>query len=247
MIKTVLFIIAGILCCGYGILIMSVRSGTRFYAVWYLLSLFFLGLSACSFFHVWDKLPVAFVQTTAAVFGVLAAVLVGTAVVILFSGRAEDADCDTILVLGAQVRQSGPSVVLRFRLDTAADYLREHRDTTCIVSGGQGRTEPCTEAEAMKAYLVEKGIEPGRIILEPRATSTKENLELSKELCDPGHDRVGIVTNQFHMFRSVMIAGKAGYKTIVRIPAGSLPMYLPNNVLRESIAVWKDLLCGNLI
>ena len=247
MTKAVLFIIAGILCFCYGIIIMSVRSGTRFYIVWYLLSVFFTGLSACSFFLVWDKLPITFVKTTAAVFCFLAAVLIGTAVVILFSGRVEDTDCDTIIVMGAQVRQSGPSVVLQFRLDTAADYLREHRNTTCIVSGGQGRTEPCTEAEAMKAYLVENGIESDRIIMEPRATSTKENVAFSKELCDPEHDKVGIVTNHFHMFRSVLIARKAGYKTLVRIPADSLPMYLPNNVLRESIAVWKDLLCGNLI
>ena len=226
---------------------MAVRSGTKSYVVWYFLSIFFVGLSVCSFFHVWDKMPPAFVKIVFAVIGVLAALLLGTVVVILSNGRAEDTDCDTIIVLGAQVKQSGPSVVLKFRLDAVTDYLKEHPNTKCIVSGGQGRTEPCTEAEAMKAYFVGEGIEPDRIFLEPRATSTKENIEFSKEFCDYENDRVGIVTNNFHMYRSVMIAKKAGYKNVVRVPAGSIPLYLPNNVLRECLAVWKDLICGNLI
>ncbi len=226
---------------------MAVRSGTRFYMVWYFLSMLFVGLSACFFFRVWDTMPTTFVKVISIVIGVLVAVLLGTVAVIFLNGRAEDTDCDTIIVLGAQVKQSGPSVVLQFRSDAATDYLKEHPNTRCIVSGGQGRTEPCTEAEAMKSYLVEEGIELGRITLEPRATSTKENIEFSKEFCDYENDRVGIVTNNFHMYRSVMIAKKSGYQNVVRVPAGSIPLYLPNNVLRECLAVWKDLVCGNLI
>lgn len=56
---------------------------------------------------------------------------------ILSNGRAEDTDCDSIIVLGAQVKQSGPSVALQFRLDAATDYLKEHQNTKCIASGGQ--------------------------------------------------------------------------------------------------------------
>lgn len=247
MTKSILFLLAGVLCCCYGTVIMAVRSGTRFYMVWYFLSMLFVGLSACFFFRVWDTMPTTFVKVISIVIGVLVAVLLGTVAVNFLNGRAEDTDCDTIIVLGAQVKQSGPSVVLQFRSDAATDYLKEHPNTRCIVSGGQGRTEPCTEAEAMKSYLVEEGIELGRITLEPRETSTKENIEFSKEFCDYENDRVGIVTNNFHMYRSVMIAKKAGYQNVVRVPAGSIPLYLPNNVLRECLAVWKDLVCGNLI
>ena len=247
MIKNIIFAALGILCMLYGAVIMNVRSGTRFYVVWYLLAVFFLVAAAFGFFHIWEKLPSFVIKTVIGIVCVGGVLLIGTAAVILSHSTTETVECDTIIVLGAQVRQSGPSVVLRYRLDAAVKYLELYPDTNCIVSGGQGYNEPCTEAEAMREYLVQKGIEPERIILEPEATTTKENLEYSKQFCDCENDRIGIVTNGFHSFRSHLLAKKAGYENAVRISAGSVPLYLPNNVLRECLAVWKDLLSGNLI
>ena len=57
---------------------------------------------------------------------------------------------DYIIVLGAQIYERGPSAVLRFRLDKAVEYLNENPQTKCIVSGGKGSNEPCSEAEGMK-------------------------------------------------------------------------------------------------
>ena len=65
---------------------------------------------------------------------------------------------DYIVVLGAQMRQNGPSVVLQYRLDEAIKYLNDNPDTICIVSGGQGYNEPCTEAQGMAEYLEKKGV-----------------------------------------------------------------------------------------
>lgn len=247
MVKHVLLLLAGVLCLLYGTVIHGVHSGTRFFAVWYLLGAFCIGISFLGFFHVWDKIPHSAVRALAIVVIVILVMLFGTVLAILIGGTPENEECDTIIILGAQVTQDGPSVVLKYRLDAAVDYLNEHPDANCIVSGGQGYNEPCTEAEAMAAYLVKKGISPSRIIQEPNATSTLENLEFSKQYCDCSHSQIGIVTNQFHMFRSVLLARKLQYTDVVRIPAGSIPVYLPNNVLRESLAVWKDLLCGNLL
>lgn len=247
MFKHIILIIVGILCILYGFVIMSVNSGTRFYAVWYSLGAFLIVLAALGLAGVWNLLPPAVVKTVLILFALLAVLMIGTVIAVLAGGTAEDEECSAVIVLGAQVKPSGPSVVLRFRLDAAADYLAEHRNTTCIVSGGQGYNEPCTEAEAMSRYLEAKGIDRNRIIQERKATSTRENVEYSKEFCDFKNGKIGIVTNSFHMFRSALIAKKAGYADIVRIPAGSLPLYLPNNVLRECLAVWKDLICGNLI
>ena len=36
---------------------------------------------------------------------------------------------DYIIVLGAQVKESGPSVILRYRLDRAVSYLKENDNT----------------------------------------------------------------------------------------------------------------------
>ena len=48
-----------------------------------------------------------------------------------------------------------------------------------VVSGGQGPGETMTEGEAMEIWLEARGIDPQRIIVEDRATSTWENLENS--------------------------------------------------------------------
>ena len=136
-------------------------------------------------------------------------------------------------------------MVLKYRLDQAYDYLKDNEATICIVSGGQGSNEPCTEAEAMERYLEDRGITSSRIIREDRSRNTLENLRFSKELIKEGAS-VGIVTNNFHMFRGVAIAKKQGYTDVCGIPASSNPIYLPNNMLREFFGVIKDKLRGNI-
>lgn len=67
---------------------------------------------------------------------------------IISNMHARHQHLDYVVVLGAQVRKSGPSKALRYRLDTAADYLRNSPDTICIVSGGKGANEPFPEDRA---------------------------------------------------------------------------------------------------
>ena len=71
-----------------------------------------------------------------------------------------------MLVLGCQVHPWGPSILLQDRLDEALTYLEDHPEMTVVVSGGQGPDEPTTEARAMADYLMEKGVEESRILLE---------------------------------------------------------------------------------
>ena len=65
----------------------------------------------------------------------------------------------TVVVLGAALRGEQPSRMLAERLKTAATYLRDHPESSCVVSGGQNDDEIISEAEAMKRYLVGLGIE----------------------------------------------------------------------------------------
>ena len=148
--------------------------------------------------------------------------------------------------MGAQVRDDGPSKVLQYRLDAAQHYLKENPETVCIVSGGQGVNEPCTEAEAMAEYLVEHGIDKNRIILEDVSKNTMENIRNSKTFIDVASDAVGIVTNNFHMFRAVKLAEAQGLENVYGIAAGSNIIYLPNNVLRECLGIVKDWLVNHI-
>ena len=123
-------------------------------------------------------------------------------------GASAAPGADYCIVLGAQWKPSGPSAVLRKRLDKAVEYLKANPDTKVIVSGGKGANEHMAEAEGMYGYLVQAGIEEERILVEDKSRSTYENLVYSGGLLDRENDRVVIVTNNFHVFRVLGIARK---------------------------------------
>lgn len=243
-----LCILAGTACILYGITVMLVNSGSKFFCVWYAGGICFLLLSLFIRKNIFAKLPKAVnaLLAACAAFGIVFVLLTQGMVVSGFMD-SEKENLDYIIVLGSQVKPSGPAVVTRLRLDRAYEYAVNNPDTVIIVSGGQGSNEPATEASVMKEYLVSKGIDESRIIAEDKSTNTSENLQFSMALTDGLQDSsVGIVSSEFHMFRALAIAKKCGYTDTYGIPARSVRLYLPNNMLRESIGILKDLLMGNL-
>lgn len=246
-IRKIVWLILGILCLFYGISICMLRSGSKFFLVWIAIGAGFFCLSFLAAQNVWEKLPGGL--RVAILFMVLCAALLLAALEALvlrgFSQRGEK-NLDAIIVLGAQVWPSGPSFSLKYRLDTAITYLEENPDTICIVSGGQGYNEPFTEAQGMYDYLTAHGIAPDRIRREERSTNTVENIRFSRQLLQPDETKIGIVTNDFHVYRGVSIARKSGLPDAVGIAAPSNRYYLPNNMFREAFGIIKDRLAGHL-
>ena len=243
-----LCLVAGILCTLYGITVMLVNSGSKFFCVWYAGGICFLLLSLFIRKNLFAKLPKA-VNALLAVcvsLGIIFVLLTQGMVVTGFMDQGKE-NLDYIIVLGSQVKPSGPAVVTRLRLNRAYEYAVNNPETVIIVSGGQGTNEPATEASVMKEYLISKGIDESRIIAEDKSTNTSENLQFSMALVDGLQDSsVGIVSSEFHIFRALAIAKKCGYTDTYGIPASSVRLYLPNNMLRESIGILKDFLMGNL-
>ena len=243
---TVIWSLLAAVFLGYGVFIANVNSGTRFYLVWIVLGVFCIFLVVAAARHWWSRLPKVLKGIFLGIVilcGVLFLVVEGC-ILSRFSEKQER-EYNYLLVLGAQVKNNGPSVVLQYRLDTAIDYLKEHPETVCIVSGGKGANEPLTEAEGMKAYLIQNGISEERILKEEESLKTYQNIRNSRALI-PEAASVGIVTNNFHMFRALKIAKKQGLSDFGGLAAGSKPFYLPNNMLREFFGVVKDFLMGNL-
>ncbi|MBQ2681164.1 MAG: YdcF family protein, partial [Eggerthellaceae bacterium] len=87
---------------------------------------------------------------------------------------------------------------------------------------------------------------PDRIIREDKSTNTSENIRNSMAFIDPANDRIAIVTNDYHLFRSMAIARKQGITHVSGIAAGATPWYLPNNMARESFGLAKDFVFGTL-
>ena len=243
----IVFLICGLVSIAYGVRIMLIGSGTWFFAFWYVLGA--LALIAALAVHLgwWNALPNALRRATGiATCLLLAGFLVTQACIFSQFNDSGEESLDCIIVLGAQVHENGPSVVLKHRLDTAADYLERNPKTRCIVSGGRGPNEHVAEADVMFDYLVGRGISAARIVREDSSLNTKENIDYSAEFVDTEHGRIGMVTNNFHVFRSVGIARKAGYAHVCGIAAPSNLDVLPNNLMRESLSLAKDFLVGNL-
>lgn len=230
----------------YGILILQVGSGTKFWIIWEIIAVFFVCWAMLSRSHFFDshrKLSIAFHSMV--LIGIIVLTTLCGMIASEFTAKGTE-KLDYIIVLGAQVRENGPSVVLRYRLDTAIEYLEENPETICIVSGGQGVNEPFSEAEGMANYLIEKGIEKDRILLEKQSKNTVQNMQYSSALMDETYNSVGIVTNNFHMFRAMKLAKAQGLKNVFAIAADSNALYLSNNVLRECLGILKDWAMKNI-
>ena len=240
---SILFYILSILFAIYGLIIKSVGSGTSFYMVWIVISLLFFCFQIFINKKWYIKVPkslmtISFVSLS---FIFLFFVIVE---IFIFSGfkQEEPENIDYIIILGAQVKEEGPSVVLRYRLDKAVEYLLRNPETKCIVSGGQGSNEPFPEALGMKDYLLKKEILKQRILVEDQSKNTEENILFSIRLIKDDIDdetTFGIVTNNFHMFRAKQIAKNIFGKEMYGIVADSTLLYLPNNMLREFLALIK--------
>ena len=156
--------------------------------------------------------------------------------------------CDYFVVLGAKVRESGPSVSLWDRIYGAEEYMKAHPDVIAIVSGGQGDDEPMTEGQAMYDELVKLGIQPQRIWIEDRATSTRENisfaLDLIEEKTGSRPHTLGVVSSEYHLFRAGLIAESCGVD-FVGIPARTsrLSQFI-NHMMREVAGVWQYMILG---
>ena len=156
--------------------------------------------------------------------------------------------CDYIVVLGAKVRETGPSASLWDRIYGARDYLAEHPNVIAVVSGGQGADEPMTEARAMYEKLVELGIDEDRIWLEEHATSTWENLNFALNLIEEKTgtrpDNIGIVSSEYHLFRASLFADACNVDSVL-IPAQTSRLSQKiNHFMREVAGVWHYLILG---
>ena len=94
-------------------------------------------------------------------------IIIGIVGILVSEGKEEpSANADYVIVLGAHVFGERMSANLRYRVEAAYGYLKKNPDTKVVLSGGQGQGEEITEAEAMRRYLVQEGIEEDRILIE---------------------------------------------------------------------------------
>ncbi len=245
---SIFLMILGMVCILYYACVgFMAGHGTNFYYIWLVMGLLFVLWGILWKRGFVKKLPCWIRKLT------LIVIIIGGCLFLFVEGlivskcfEKGEQDLDYIIVLGAYLRPTGPSTVLQYRLDEAYDYYLENPNVKIVVSGGQGTNEPRPEAEGMAEYLIEKGVPAESILIENKSKNTTQNLSFSAQLIDEENASVGIVTNNFHVFRATQIAKAAGYHDVCGIAAKSYPFLQPQNMLREFFGVVKDFIFGNM-
>lgn len=151
-----------------------------------------------------------------------------------------------VVVLGAKVNGTAPSLEFSRRIDAAAEYLKENPESLVILTGGQGDDEEIAESIAAKRAIISRGIDENRIYAEDKSVSTDENFKFAMEIITENggsaDDCVLIVSSKFHLFRAKRIAEKNGYTNTVALGSTGLKILLPFYYCREYAAYIRGLI-----
>ena len=121
---------------------------------------------------------------------------------------AELKDVDCIVVLGCQVKDDGkPSDMLADRLRRGIDLYNQGVAPKIIMSGDHGQKE-YDEVNTMKQVAVDAGIPSSDVFMDHAGFSTYETLYRAKEIFEA--DRIIVVTQEYHLYRTLYIAEKLG-------------------------------------
>lgn len=143
---------------------------------------------------------------------VLGECILFTLVVINSSRLDAPIPADTMVVLGAHIREDGtPTPMLERRLNRAAELYHAAYAPSIIVCGAQGDDEPMTEAIAMQNYLITQGIPADAIHLEDASYNTMESLENAKAIMEgQGYASAIIVSSDYHLWRALSMCAHIG-------------------------------------
>ncbi|MBO7303217.1 MAG: YdcF family protein, partial [Clostridia bacterium] len=119
-----------------------------------------------------------------------------------------DKKYDAIVVLGAGLRSDGtPSNMLEDRLKGAIELYKKGIAPKIILSGDCSG-EDYDEVSAMQKYCVDNGVADGDIVRDDNGFSTYETME--NIVNKMGYKRIIVVTQKYHIYRSVYIARRMG-------------------------------------
>ena len=157
---------------------------------------------------------------------------------LLVSGNDKDIDnADSVLVLGYQLTNNEMSDTLKYRLDKAYEYALNNPNSTLVLCGGVTRENTVSEAEVMKAYLLDLGLDAKRIECEDKSTDTIENIQNSLNYIDK-NSKIVVLSSNYHVTRAKMICEKAGL-SVKRCGSKAPLLLMPNQFLFEKLGILK--------
>jgi SanA protein len=152
----------------------------------------------------------------------------------------------TGIILGAKVyADGGLSHMTQDRSDTAIELYKQKKVSKLLVSGDHGR-ENYDEVNTIKNYLLKNGIPENDLFLDHAGFDTYDSLYRARDIFQV--ESAVIITQDFHLPRSVFLAEKLGVKAVgVRADRGNYGN-IQRAVFREKLAImkaWADVIFGN--
>ena len=128
---------------------------------------------------------------------------------VITSEEAKNLDKDCVLALGAQVLSDGtPCHQLYDRVELASQLLLDGAGKKLLLSGDSSKPEEYDEITAMTEVATEHNVTEDLILSDPAGLNTYTSMENMKNIF--GFESAVIVTQEYHIYRSVYIARKMG-------------------------------------
>jgi uncharacterized SAM-binding protein YcdF (DUF218 family) len=115
----------------------------------------------------------------------------------------------TIMIFGMRLEGDEPRGDYRRRLERGRTLADAHPSARLLLLGGF-TGGGISEAEAGRRYLVDRGVEVGRIDVEERSTHSLENLREARAILADTREPVTVISNRYHLKRIVTLAEGLG-------------------------------------
>ena len=127
------------------------------------------------------------------------------------ASRDETRPAGAIVVFGAAEYNGLPSPVFKARLDHTFDLEQRGMAPLVITTGGSGGDPSFTEAGVGRDYLVQRGMDPARILTDTRSESSFGSVQAAARLLKQrGAVDCVAVSDGFHLFRLKLMFAHEG-------------------------------------
>ena len=150
--------------------------------------------------------------------------------------KLENIDC--LLVLGAGIiNNERPTLMLKDRLDKSIELYKKGVSKKIIMSGDHSKKNH-DEVGIMKKYAIERGVPSEDIFMDHAGFCTYDSIYRSKEIF--GANRIIIVTQKYHLYRSIYIANKLEIESLGIESDARVYAKMPYHFVRESLSRCKN-------
>lgn len=150
--------------------------------------------------------------------------------------KLDNIDC--ILVLGAGIIDNKrPTLMLKDRLNKSIELYKKGFYKKIIMSGDHSSIEH-NEVIIMKNYAIKRGIPSEDIFMDHAGFCTYDSIYRAKEIF--GVKKMIIVTQKYHLYRSIFIANKLGIESFGIKSDARTYNRMPYHFIREILARCKN-------